>query len=79
MSRSTFQQLSFIAKLHEDNHVGDHGIVERIRVLGDVEVLLDLTPRIRKERPVRADSGAIFIRLCDIVGGNRNQPAIGNL
>jgi hypothetical protein len=28
---------------------------------------------------VSADSGAIFIRLCDIVGANRNQPAIANL
>jgi hypothetical protein len=38
--------------------------VERICVLGDVEVLLDFTPRVRKERPVGTDSAAIFIRLC---------------
>ena len=30
----------------EDNHVGDHGIVGRIRVFGDVEILLDDTPRV---------------------------------
>src|SRR6266481_5542866 len=40
----------------EDKHVGDHGIVERIGVLGDVEVFLDFTPRIGEERPVGADT-----------------------
>ena len=53
--------------------------MERICVLGDVEVLLDFTPRVRKERPVGTDSAAIFIRLGDIVGANRDQPAIANL
>jgi hypothetical protein len=53
--------------------------VERICVLGDVEVLLEFTPGVRKKRPVGADSAAIFIRLCDIVGANRDQPAIANL
>ena len=63
----------------EVNHVGDHGIVERISVFGDVEIFLDDTPRIGKERPVGTDSAAIFIRLSDIVGANRDEPAIGNL
>jgi hypothetical protein len=53
--------------------------VERIGVFGDVEVFLDFPPRVGKERPVRADSCAIFIRLGDIVGADRDQPAIGNL
>src|SRR5258706_15661100 len=57
----------------------DHRIVERICVLGDVEILLDFTPRIRKERPVGTHSAAIFIRLSDIVGANRDQSAIANL
>ena len=33
----------------------------------------------KQERPVGADSCAIFIRLRDIVGADRDQPAIGNL
>jgi len=57
----------------------DHGIVERVGVLGDVEVFLDFTPRVGEERPVGADSCAIFSRLRDIVGADRDQPAIGNL
>jgi hypothetical protein len=32
----------------EDNHVGDHGIVDRIRVFGDVEIFLDDTPPRRR-------------------------------
>src|SRR5580700_2767583 len=63
----------------EDNHVGNHGIVDGIGVFGDVEIFLDHTPRVRKERPVGAHSGAIFIRQSDIVGANRDKPAIGNL
>jgi len=59
--------------------VGDHGIVERIRVFGDVEIFLDDTPRVGEERPVGTDSAAIFIRLSDVVGANRDKPAIGNL
>src|ERR1700684_1899597 len=63
----------------EDKHVGDHGIVDRIRIFGDVEILLNDTPRVGEERPVSADSGAIFAGLRDIVGANRDQPAIRNL
>ena len=57
----------------------DHGIVDRIGVFGDVEIFLDDTPRIGEERPVGTDSGAIFIRLGDVVGANRDQPAIADL
>jgi hypothetical protein len=53
--------------------------VERIGVFGDVEVFLDFPPRVGEERPVGADSCAILIRLRDIVGADRDQPAIGNL
>jgi hypothetical protein len=63
----------------EDNHVRDHGIVNRISVFGDVEIFLDDTPRVGEERPVGTDSTTIFIRLCDIIGANRDKPAIGNL
>jgi hypothetical protein len=37
------------------------------------------TPHVREERPVGADAGAILIRLGDVVGANRDQPAIANL
>src|SRR5208283_751309 len=63
----------------EDNHVGDHGIVDRISVFGDVKIFLDDTPRVGEERPVGTDSATIFIRLSDIVSANRDKPAIGNL
>ena len=59
--------------------MGDHGIVDRISVFGDVEIFLDGTPRVGEERPVGTDSAAIFIRQSDIVGANRDKPAIGNL
>ena len=63
----------------EDNHEGDHGIVDRISVFGDIEIFLDDTPRVGEERPVGTDSAAIFTRLGDIVGANRDKPAIANL
>src|ERR1700676_3280950 len=63
----------------EDNHVGDHGIVGRIRLFSDVEIFWNDTPRVGEESPVGTDSAAIFVRLSDIVGANRDKPAIGNL
>jgi hypothetical protein len=63
----------------QDNHVGNHGIVGRIRVFSDVEIFLDDAPGVGEKRPVGADSGAIFIGLSDIVGADRGEPAIGNL
>src|SRR5215469_7828098 len=63
----------------EHNRVRDHGIVDRIGVLGDVEIFLDLARRVGEERPVGTDSVAIFIRLGNVIGANRDQPAIANL
>jgi hypothetical protein len=63
----------------KDNHMGDHGIVDRIGIFGDVEVILDNSPRVGEERPVGTDSAAIFIRFGDIVGANRDEAAIGDL
>jgi hypothetical protein len=59
--------------------MGDHGIVNRISVFGDVEIFLNDTPGVREEGPVGADAAAIFTRLGDIVGTNGDQTAIGNL
>ena len=53
----------------------DHGVVDGISVLGDVEVFLDDALHVGEERPVGADSAPIFIRLSDVVGANRDKPA----
>src|SRR3984893_7734797 len=63
----------------EDNHVGDHGIVDGVGVLGDVEILLDNATRIGEEGPVCTNSRAIFTRLEDRVGADCDQPAIAHL
>jgi hypothetical protein len=55
------------------------GLFDRISVFGDVEILLDDARRVGEERPVGADSAAIFVRLSNIVGANGDEPAIGNL
>jgi hypothetical protein len=59
--------------------VGDHGIVDRVGVFGDIEIFLHHAPRIGEERPVGADAAAIFIRRRDVVGANCDEPAIGYL
>jgi hypothetical protein len=59
--------------------VRDHRIVNGVRVLGDVEILLDLAPRVREEGPVGADSAAKLIRLGDVVGAYRDEAAIADL
>jgi hypothetical protein len=53
--------------------------VGRIGVFGDVEVLLNDAPRVGEKGPVRAYSAAIFVRLRDVVGADRDQPAIADL
>jgi hypothetical protein len=57
----------------------DHRIVGRICVFGNVEVLLDNSPRVRKKGPVCADPTPVFVRLSDVVGTDRDKPAIANL
>jgi hypothetical protein len=63
----------------EDDRVGDHRIVARVGVFGDVEVLLDGPPRVRQKGPVGPHSVAEFVRLGDVVGTDRGQPAIADL
>jgi len=62
----------------ENDRVGNHGVVDWIGIFGDVEIFLDDPARVGEERPVGTDSAAIFIRLGDIVGANRDKPAIAN-
>src|SRR4051812_17649159 len=63
----------------QHDHVRDHGIVFGVSVFGDVEVLLNDAPRIGKKGPVRADAAAVFVGLGDVVGADRDQPAIADL
>jgi hypothetical protein len=58
--------------------VRDHGIVDGIRVLSDVEVFLNNPPRVGEERPVGVDSAAKFVRASDVVGADRDELAITN-
>jgi len=57
----------------------DHRIVDRVSILGDIEIFLNNTPRVGEEGPVGANSTAILIRLSDIVGADCDQAAIANL
>src|SRR3954453_7200719 len=63
----------------EHNHMRNHGIVSRIRVFGDIEVLLDDAAWIGQERPVRAYPGSIFVALKNIVRRDGDEPAIADL
>jgi hypothetical protein len=63
----------------EDNDVRDHRIVVRVRVFGDVEILLDDTLYVGEERPVGANPAAILIRPRDMVGADRDKSTIANL
>jgi hypothetical protein len=63
----------------QHDYVRNHGIVDRIGIFGDVEILLNDAPRIGEKGPVGAYSAAIFVRLGDIVGADRDQPTIANL
>src|SRR3979411_2233039 len=52
----------------EDDDMGDHRIVFGVRVLGDVEILLNLASRIGQKGPMSADAGAVLIRRKHVVG-----------
>jgi hypothetical protein len=62
----------------EDDHVGDHGIVKRIGVFGDVEIFLDGAAGVGEERPVGVDAGAIFVGFGDVVGADGDDAAVGD-
>src|ERR1700675_4166063 len=52
----------------EDDNMRDHRIVLGVRVLGDVEILLNLASRIGQKGPMSADAGAVLIRRKHVVG-----------
>jgi hypothetical protein len=63
----------------KNNHMRDHRIVDWVCVFGNIEIFLNHATRVGEERPVRAHATPIFVGLTDIVGTNRDQPAIRNL
>jgi len=63
----------------ENNHIRDHRIVDGIGVFDDVEVFLNDPSRIGEEGPVGADPAAIFVRASDVVGADRDEPAVADL
>src|SRR5262249_15389751 len=62
----------------ENDRVRDHRIVDRIGVFGDIEIFLDLARRVGEERPMGTDSHTKFVRLGNVIGTDRDQPAIAN-
>jgi hypothetical protein len=54
----------------------DHWIVLRVRVLGNVEILLNLSSRIGQEDPMSADAGAVLVRQKHVVGTDGDEPGV---
>src|SRR5712672_170283 len=52
----------------ENDDMRDHRVVLGVRVLGDVEILLNLASRIRQKGPMSADARAVLIRRKHVVG-----------
>src|SRR6202022_2723819 len=52
----------------EDDDMRNHRIVFRIRVLGDVEILLNLSSRIGQKGPMSADARAVVVCRKHVVG-----------
>src|SRR4029077_12629487 len=62
----------------EDDDMRDHRIVLGVRVLGDVEILLNLASRIGQKGPMSADAGAVLIRRKHVVGTDSDQAGVTN-
>src|SRR6266404_2404367 len=60
----------------EDDDMGNHRIVLGVRVLGDVEILLNLSSRIGQKSPMSADTVAVLIRQKHVVGTDGDEPGI---
>ena len=60
----------------ENQGVRDHGVVVRICVLLNVEILLHLAASIGKERPLGANSGSKVIHGKDVVGSDSDDSGI---
>src|ERR1700674_4506182 len=54
----------------ENYDMRDHRIVLGVRVLGDVEILLNLASGIGQKGPMSADAGAVLIRRKHVVGAD---------
>jgi len=62
----------------QNDDVRNHRVVQRVRVLGDIGVPLHVPCSVRQERPVSSCTAAVLIRLCNVVGADRDQPAISD-
>jgi hypothetical protein len=60
----------------EDDDMQDHRIMVWVRVLGDVEVLLNLASRVGQKGPTSASTGAILICRKHVVGTYGDQAAV---
>ena len=63
----------------ENDHMGNHGIVERIGVFSDVEIFLDDAAWVGEKWPVRAHSASILTRLGKVVGADGDETRVGDL
>src|SRR5258708_4394485 len=63
----------------EDDDMRDHRIVLGVRVLGDVEILLNLASRIGQKRPMSASAGAVLIGRGNVVGADGDYAAVTDL
>src|ERR1700738_2729270 len=65
-------ELEYNETRFEDDDMRNHRIVLRVRVLGDVEILLNLASRIGQKGPMSADAGAVLIGRKHVVGTDRD-------
>src|SRR6266853_323773 len=63
----------------EDDDVWDHRIVLGVRILGDVEVLLNLACRIGQKGPMGSSAAAIVIRRKQVVGTYSDEAGVTDL
>src|SRR6202521_1822203 len=66
----TVVDLEYYEARFEDDDMRDHRIVLGVRVLGDVEILLNFASRIGQKGPMSADAGAVLIRRKHVVGAD---------
>ena len=57
----------------QNDDMGNHRIVVWVCVFGNVEVLLNNTSGVGKERPMGADARAVLVRKSDVVGADRHS------
>src|SRR6266850_307326 len=72
----TVVDLEYNQRWFEDDDIRDHRIVLGVRVLGDVEILLNFASRIGQKGPMSADAGSVLIRRKHVVGTDSDQARV---